>query len=135
MAVGMDFLKNNIDYYKTMVKDLGVIEVAYMAGNGNVDTYHHGEYGVNHCVAIVGWDDDYVLHNSDGSIMKDENGNELKGAWIVRNSWGDKGADGGYLHISYKDSSLQAEYSMQQKRIQADILPLPLIHQWVAITC
>jgi autotransporter-associated beta strand protein len=104
---GMDFLKNNIDYYKTMVKDLGVIEVAYMAGNGNVDTYHHGEYGVNHCVAIVGWDDDYVLHNSDGSIMKDENGNELKGAWIVRNSWGDKGTDGGYLHISYKDSSLQ----------------------------
>ena len=107
-GTGLDYLKNNTDYYKTMIKNLGVLEVAYMAGADNVDTYHHGEYGINHWVSIVGWDDDYVLHDAAGNIMKDENGNELKGAWIVRNSWGDTGADNGYLHISYKDSSLQA---------------------------
>ena len=105
---GLDFLKNNIDYYKTMIKDLGVIEVAFLSGGYNADTYHYGVYDTNHCVAIVGWDDDYVLHNANGSIMKDENGNELKGAWLVRNSWGGSGAYNGYLHISYQDSSLQA---------------------------
>jgi autotransporter-associated beta strand protein len=113
-GIGLCYLKNNVDYYKTMVKNLGAILVDYNAYQPNYDTYNYRKYRPNHGVAIVGWDDDYVLRDPYGNALKDENGNELKGAWIVRNNWGSetagtgyKGTGDGYLHISYKDSSLQ----------------------------
>ena len=95
-GTGLFYLKNNVDYYKTMIKDLGVIAVAYQNDtHTNADVYHTGVYDSNHVVSIVGWDDDYTI-------------NGVKGAWIVRNSYGTGGDYGdGYLHISYNDSSLQ----------------------------
>ncbi|MBR2827961.1 MAG: Ig-like domain-containing protein [Bacilli bacterium] len=49
----------------------------------------------NHEILVVGWDD---------SIPKDKFLNATRdGAWIVKNSWGDKWTDDGYFYVSYDD--------------------------------
>lgn len=63
----------------------------------------------NHSVAIVGWDDDYSASNfnsfenpKDGTVSSPE----YDGAWLVKNSWGSRYGDDGYMWISYEDTSL-----------------------------
>ncbi|MDE5854584.1 MAG: hypothetical protein K2H19_05930, partial [Ruminococcus sp.] len=53
----------------------------------------------DHSVAIVGWDDDFPAGNFK---IKPQN----NGAWLIKNSWGDDTGDGGYMWISYENSSL-----------------------------
>lgn len=53
----------------------------------------------DHSVAIVGWDDDFPAENFK---IKPEN----DGAWLIKNSWGDDTGDGGFMWISYENSSL-----------------------------
>ena len=55
----------------------------------------------NHQVCIVGWDDDYKKSNFNcqNDILKD-------GAFIVKNSWGDRVGDKGYYYVSYYDPTL-----------------------------
>lgn len=53
----------------------------------------------DHSVAIVGWDDDFPAENFK---IKPEN----NGAWLIKNSWGDDTGDGGYMWVSYENSSL-----------------------------
>ena len=43
------------------------------------------EHPANHAVSIIGWDDDYSVENFDENERPSSNG-----AWIVRNSWGEK---------------------------------------------
>ena len=52
----------------------------------------------NHEVLIVGWDDDYSADHFEGVTKK--------GAWLVRNSWGNNIGDNGYFWVSYQDKSL-----------------------------
>ena len=75
--------------------------------------YTYEEASTDHCVTIVGWDDNYSRENFNSN-------NPLpagNGAWIVKNSWGSKEADfpnygewgvsgSGYFYISYYDKSL-----------------------------
>ena len=97
----------------------------YISTNWAHYTYDPTE-GANHCVTIVGWDDDYPATNFiKGHEPKDKEGNLLNGAWIVKNSWGseeeefpnrgpgwglenDEGEHTGYFWLSYYDQTLDS---------------------------
>ena len=55
----------------------------------------------NKTVTVVGWDDDYSRDNFNTDQRPNANG-----AWLVKASWGDQWADGGYYWISYEDPSI-----------------------------
>ena len=42
-------------------------------------------HGIDHAVSIIGWDDEYSVENFSENMRP-----SLKGAWIVRNSWGEQ---------------------------------------------
>ena len=88
----------------------------------------------NHAVTIVGWNDDYPAENFvQGHEPKDEKGNLLNGAWLVKNSWGseeeqfpnrgpgwglenDEGEHTGYFWLSYYDKSLDSPEALEFDR-------------------
>ncbi|MCI9079484.1 MAG: hypothetical protein HFH68_11250 [Lachnospiraceae bacterium] len=53
----------------------------------------------NHCVTIVGWDDNYSKNN----FRNRPSGN---GAWLIANSYGPKYNDNGYFWLSYYEPSI-----------------------------
>jgi len=48
------------------------------------DIAHSLSFPVNHAVSIIGWDDNYSIDNFNSNSRPHQ-----KGAWIVRNSWGE----------------------------------------------
>lgn len=76
--------------------------------NGSTFAYHVPRTGNNieadnstpgageHLSMIIGWDDNYSKENF-GTKPKNN------GAFIVRNSWGNRWGDGGYFYVSYED--------------------------------
>lgn len=62
------------------------------------ETYNGGYTG--HAVEIVGWNNNYAIRNFNGAINKTP---VNKGAWLVKNSWGENNTEGGYFWISYED--------------------------------
>lgn len=56
----------------------------------------------NHCVTIVGWDDQFDSFN----LTPKE-----KGAWLIANSYGTDSNDNGYFWVSYEDTALCEFYS------------------------
>lgn len=59
----------------------------------------------NHCVTIIGWDDNYSRENF-GSYKPSSNG-----AWLIANSYGDDFGKEGYFWMSYEEPSLTEYYS------------------------
>ncbi|MBO5484026.1 MAG: Ig-like domain-containing protein [Lachnospiraceae bacterium] len=58
----------------------------------------------NHCVSIVGWDDNFNTFQTDP---------EGPGAWLIANSYGEDYGMNGYFWLSYYDTSLCEFYSFE----------------------
>ncbi len=68
--------------------------------NGSTEAYYQNvTTTTNHAIMIVGWDDNYLPSNFNSSRNLPTN----KGAWLIRNSWGDY-ID--YFWVSYEDLSI-----------------------------
>ena len=68
----------------------------------NKDTYAYcyiGEEKPNHDIVIIGWDDNYSKNNFTMEVEGD-------GAFICRNSWGEKFGDQGNFYVSYYDTNI-----------------------------
>jgi len=59
--------------------------------------YYFGDAGLNHAVAIVGWDDTWSRYNF--STVP-----SIDGAFIIKNSWGSGWGDRGFFYCSYNDT-------------------------------
>ena len=60
---------------------------------------YNGSY-TGHAIEIVGWNNNYPTRNFNGTINRVPSN---KGAWLVKNSWGENNSEGGYFWISYED--------------------------------
>ena len=62
-----------------------LISDAYNNATGAIYCDSATEYKMDHAVVIIGWDDNYSVENFNETSRPSSNG-----AWIVKNSWGDK---------------------------------------------
>lgn len=61
----------------------------------------------NHCVTIVGWDDNFSKENF-GRYTPDSDG-----AWLIANSYGSSYGDNGYFWLSYDEPTLTEFYNFK----------------------
>ncbi len=77
-----------------------ILKYGAIATSGyDASTYQYStQTSANHAIVIVGWDDNMAINNAPG-----------KGAWIVKNSWGEnwglKDTYPGYYYVSYYDKA------------------------------
>ncbi len=91
---------------KNLIKSYGAVGASYYHGdsfyNSSTGAYFCDvNYGINHAITLVGWDDNYSRKNFCSGRQP-----ENDGAWIVKNSWGAKWGKAGYFYISYEDATL-----------------------------
>lgn len=72
----------------------------YLSSDSN-SYYLNEKLGQNHAITIVGWDDNYSIDKFNGAAKPGS-----KGAWLVKNSWGDYNSEHGYMWISYEDKNI-----------------------------
>ena len=83
----------------------------YMSSDSNA-YYLNEKLGQNHAITIVGWDDNYPVNKFNGAAKPSS-----KGAWLVKNSWGNYNTERGYMWISYEDKNILSytdNYSITQ---------------------
>lgn len=94
---------NKRDDIKKAIMEYGCVLNAFYSdelGCYNPQTaayYYFGEAKQNHQTIIVGWDDTYSKEN-----FKEGQQPTSDGAWIVRNSWGERWGKNGYFYMSYE---------------------------------
>lgn len=103
------YLKNDKETVKNAIIQYGAVYTGYYHSNSS--SYYDSTKGTycysgsrtptNHAIVIVGWDDNYSKDNFKQSSNINNNG-----AWLIKNSWGNNNNEGGYLWISYEDTSI-----------------------------
>ena len=100
--------KENRDLIKQMIMEHGAATVGIDAStkffnNHSSDMYSHYDGNApataNHEVLMIGWDDNYSASNFRDTPDGD-------GAWLCRNSWGNRVGKEGYCYVSYYDETL-----------------------------
>jgi C1A family cysteine protease len=92
------YLPHDMNTIKQAILEQGAIftMMYYLAANYNSTNftyYYNGASQVNHCVALVGWDDTKVTAGGTG-------------AWICKNSYGAGWGESGYFYVSYNDKGI-----------------------------
>ncbi len=72
---------------------------SYYYNSNRASYYYNGEFGTNHDIVIVGWDDNYPKEYFNIEPEGD-------GAFICKNSWGTEFGDNGYFYVSYYDTNI-----------------------------
>lgn len=102
----------------------GVETEIYADANGNLadSSYYNaenasycyrGEEKSNHAVVVIGWDDDYPAENFAGNVEND-------GAFLCRNSWGERFGEDGNFYISYEDDRIGEDFIVYSRVDEAD---------------
>ena len=88
--------------------------VGFETGTNSGKSYYQTKYSgnaakqaSNHCVAVIGWDDNYSKNNFNANNRPSSNG-----AWLIANSYGTNYNDGGYFWLSYEEQSINDIYTM-----------------------
>ncbi|MGM9978777.1 MAG: C1 family peptidase [Clostridium sp.] len=116
------YLKNDKETIKNAVLKYGGVYTAYFHSalyydkiNGTY-CYPGQRTATNHSVIIVGWDDNYPKEN-----FRLNSSIENNGAWLVKSSWGNNNNEGGYIWVSYEDTSILDEgYNTNYSILEAE---------------
>lgn len=94
------YLPNDMNTIKQAILDQGAIYTMMYINQSssyydatNYTYYYNGAAEVNHCVALVGWNDNKVTAGGTG-------------AWICKNSYGAVWGELGYFYVSYNDYAI-----------------------------
>lgn len=112
--------QEDIAAVKSWIIENGAVDVSFYNSasfytkNKDSTAYYQNVYSgknTNHEVVIAGWDDNYPASNfaSSGGTPDSD------GAWLIKNSWGEKLSADGYIWISYSEPSLTSfmQYVME----------------------
>lgn len=81
------------------------------SGSTYYQTDYRGQQAIdkaNHCVTIVGWDDNFSRSNFPAGQQP-----KADGAWLIANSYGTSVGDAGYFWLSYQEPSICDIYSFE----------------------
>lgn len=91
---------------------------SYLSASSNGRNYYQSSYtgksaisAANHCVTIVGWDDNYSRLHFPASHRPSSDG-----AWLIANSYGTNANDDGYFWLSYEEPSICDVYSFEVEK-------------------
>ncbi|MHB9037479.1 MAG: lectin like domain-containing protein [Armatimonadota bacterium] len=95
------------DNIKQAVMTYGAVLVSYFHDDSYYNSAHKSYYfnkedwGTNHEVCVVGWDDSFPRTYFKTGVQPPGDG-----AFIIKNSWGTGWGESGYFYISYYDTTL-----------------------------